>query len=117
MTTIDTIEDQNHLKSVLRLNQALEDEIVRLKQENMQLRHRVHALETVQVVVFGSSNKLGVALVASSDKEGAAELLSADMAFNLHSQELRKKGVGYAILEKIRVNELTALPFHSPQNT
>lgn len=114
MTTVDTLDQETHLKSALRLNRALEDELVRARQDNERLRGRVAALETVQVVVFGSSNKLGVAAVTTADPEGAAELVAVDMAFDVHRDDLKRKGVGYAIIEKVRVNELHATPFKTP---
>ena len=114
MTTVDTLDEATHLKVALRLNTALEEQLTELRYDNERLRARIAALETVNVIVFGSSNKLGVALVASADPAGAAELTAVDMAFDVHREELKRKGVGYGIVEKVRLNELHATPFKTP---
>lgn len=98
------IDDESHLKTTLRLNRLLEE-------ENQRLKARVASLESVQVLVFGSSTRLGVAMVSSSDSAGTHEMATALMAFDVHKDKLKEKGIGFEVIKGVQVNEFSSDPF------
>jgi uncharacterized membrane protein len=104
-TMIDmSSENETHLQTVLKLNKCLED-------ENERLKAKIASLESLQVLVFGSSGKLGVAMVSSSDAEGTHEMAMVLMAFDVKKEELKKKGIGYELVKGVTVNEFHSDPF------
>jgi hypothetical protein len=112
-TIIGSSEDETHLQTTLKLNKVLEDKNNALLNEIQRLKTKITSLQHVQVLVFGSSKQLGVAMVASSDNEGVHELANTIMAFEVKSKELEQKGVGYEIIRSVKVNEFHADPFKS----
>lgn len=104
-------QPESHVETLLKYTKELEHRNEALGEKLIEAQARIAALQRVQVLVFGSSSRLGVAIVSSSDPQGSHEMALATMAFATRADDLRQKGIGFEVVKSIAVNDFHGDPF------
>lgn len=94
------------LDTLKTLNTSLAKQVKMLEAEVRRLRRP----DTIDVLVFGNHSRLSVAMVVphgSSDEEWTSMV----DRFKKHEDSMKKKGIGFHVLENIQVGEVHASPF------
>ena len=105
--------EPSHEAKLEKLVATLQASLETAHREIERLRARVAALDRMKVVVFGSSTKLGVAAVTSESAAGRQLLHETVANFELHKPQLAAAGVGYTVVDSVRVDAGHQTPFKS----
>ena len=85
-------------------NKSLEAEIIRL-------RELLRECSRCNVLLFCSDHDLSVAAVTNSTADGVALFTRVNEMFSSKQSQLHKRGVGFAVIEDVPINQLHDTPF------
>ena len=94
-----------------RLIEVLNKQIKSLEAEIMRLRESLREASRCNVLLFCSDRDLSVAAVTNGTADGVALFSRVHDMFSSKRQQLHKRGVGFAVIEDVPVNQLHDTPF------
>lgn len=87
--------------------------IRKLEEEVERLKDALRETTSCNVLLYTSKDELSVAAVTNGTPEGLELFARADEMFRSNERELHKKGIAFAVIEDIPVNQLHETPFGS----
>lgn len=85
--------------------------IRKLEEEVERLKDALRETSSCNVLLYTSNEELSVAAVTNGTPEGLELFARADEMFKSNERELHKKGIAFAVIEDIPVNQLHETPF------
>lgn len=96
-----------------QLVETLTEEIKQLKNQIETLKDALRETSLCNVVLFTSDHDISVACVTNGTPEGIDQFTRVTKMFRHGEAMLRKRGVGWAILTDVPVNQTNDSPFLS----
>lgn len=94
-----------------RLIEVLNKQNKSLEAEIMRLRESLREASRCNVLLFCSDRDLSVAAVTNGTADGVALFSRVHDMFSSKRAQLHKRGVGFAVIEDVPVNQLHDTPF------